>query len=89
MAGAICVDLGQPMRLPLIWRNGRVICEQEDRDCYGRIVAVCSANGRDINAEMARQGWALEYKQYSDGRYADEEAQARKAKRGLWAGTFC
>jgi len=72
----------------LIGRNGRVVCQEEDRDRYGRIVAVCQANGREINAELIRQGWALEYKQYSDGRYSDEEVDARKAKRGLWAGKF-
>lgn len=72
----------------IVGRNGRVTCAEEERDRYGRIVAVCRANGRDINAEMIRQGWAVEYKQYSDGRYADEEAEARKAKRGLWSGKF-
>ena len=72
----------------LIGRNGRVSCQEEDRDRYGRIVAVCQANGRDINAELIRQGWALEYKQYSDGRYSGDEAEAREAKRGLWAGKF-
>ncbi len=72
----------------IIGRNGQVTCREEDRDRYGRIVAVCQANGREINAELVRQGWALEYKQYSDGRYSREEAEARKAKRGLWAGRF-
>jgi endonuclease YncB( thermonuclease family) len=72
----------------LIGRNGRVNCREEDRDRYGRIVAVCESNGSEINAELIRQGWALEYKQYSDGRYAGDEAEARKAKRGLWAGKF-
>jgi endonuclease YncB( thermonuclease family) len=45
-------------------------------------VATCEANGREINAEPARQGWTVEYEQYSDGRYSDEEA--RRVKRGLW-----
>lgn len=72
----------------LIGRNGRVSCREEDRDRYGRSVAVCEAGGREINGELVRQGWAVEYGQYSDGRYADGEAEARNAKRGLWAGTF-
>jgi endonuclease YncB( thermonuclease family) len=72
----------------LIGRNGRVSCQEEDRDRYGRVVAVCHANGRDINGELIRQGWAVEYGQYSNGRYSDEETEARQAKRGLWAGTF-
>ena len=72
----------------IIGRNGQVSCQQEDRDRYGRVVAVCTANGRNINAELVRQGWAIEHSQYSDGRFADEEAEAHHAKRGLWAGTF-
>jgi endonuclease YncB( thermonuclease family) len=72
----------------IIGRNGRVTCREEDRDRYGRIVATCEADEREINAEMVRQGWAVEYEQYSDGRYSDEEEEAQSAKRGLWAGTF-
>jgi hypothetical protein len=65
-----------------------VICEEEDRDRYGRVVSVCTSNGRSINAELIRQGWAIEYKQYSDGRFFSQEQEARDAKRGLWAGRF-
>ena len=72
----------------IIGRNGRVNCKEQDRDRYGRIVATCDVNGRDIGGELIRQGWAVEYTQYSDGRYSGEEAEARRAKRGLWAGTF-
>jgi endonuclease YncB( thermonuclease family) len=72
----------------LIGRNGRVTCEPKDRDRYGRIVAICRTRGRDLNAEMVRQGWAVEYTQYSDGRYSALEAEARIERRGLWSGTF-
>lgn len=72
----------------IIGRNGRVACKEQDRDRYGRIVATCEANGQDIAGELIRQGWAIEYTQYSDGRYSNEEKEARQAKRGLWAGTF-
>lgn len=72
----------------ILGRNGRVNCKEQDRDRYGRIVAVCEANGRDIGGELVRQGWAVEYTQYSDGRYSGEEAEAQRAKRGLWVGTF-
>ena len=72
----------------LIGRSGRVECQEEDRDRYGRIVAVCSTSERELNAEMVRQGWALEYSEYSDGRYTDDQEEARQARRGLWAGTF-
>ena len=55
----------------IIGRNGRVNCKEQDRDRYGRIVATCDANGRDIGGELIRQGWAVEYTQYSDGRYSE------------------
>jgi len=84
----LCGSRASEALAALIGRNGRVRCEEEDRDRYGRVVAVCTANGLDVNAELIRQGWAIEYSQYSDGRYADEEAEARRAKRGLWAGEF-
>jgi len=72
----------------IIGRNGRVSCREQDRDRYGRIVATCEANGQDIAGELIRHGWAVEYTQYSDGRYSGEEKEAQRAKRGLWAGTF-
>jgi endonuclease YncB( thermonuclease family) len=37
---------------------------------------------------MVRSGWAVDFRRYSKGAYADEEAQARAARRGLWAGEF-
>jgi endonuclease YncB( thermonuclease family) len=62
-----------------------VACKSWDRDRYDRLLAVCSVGNPavDINGEMVRQGWAVGY-----GGYRDEEAQARKAKRGLWQGEF-
>jgi endonuclease YncB( thermonuclease family) len=72
----------------LIGRNGRLTCSEIDRDRYGRIVAECSRGDVIVNAELVRSGWALEYKAYSDGRYSDEEREARAAKIGLWQGTF-
>lgn len=73
----------------LVGRSGRVTCFEEDRDRYGRIVAECvTPDNVVINAEMVRAGWALEYRQYSDGRYDREEAEAKAARRGIWQGRF-
>lgn len=73
----------------LIGRSGRVSCVEEDRDRYGRVVAECSTvSGTNLNREMVRAGWAIEYSQYSDGRYTSAQAEAKAAKRGLWAGGF-
>ncbi|HWW46524.1 MAG TPA: thermonuclease family protein [Xanthobacteraceae bacterium] len=72
----------------MIGRNGRVSCTPKERDKYGRIVAVCRTGTIELNREMIRRGWAVEYTKYSDGRYAKDEAEAMAGRRGLWAGSF-
>ena len=57
-------------------------------ESYGRDVSLCTAGGRDLSEAMVRSGHALELQQYSRGRYADAEREARNARRGLWAGDF-
>ena len=64
-----------------------VTCVEKDRDRYGRIVAVCSAGGEDLNAWMVSEGLAVAYQTYSKDYVALEE-RAKRFKRNLWAGTF-
>ena len=66
--------------------GGRSIaCQERDRDRYGRVVAVCSASGMDLNAWMVAEGWAFAYRRYSNA-YVGEESAARAARRGVWRG---
>ena len=67
--------------------DGQLECEERDRDRYGRIVAVCRQDGRDINAWLVAEGWALAYRRYSRA-YVDEEQRARAARKGMWRGAF-
>ncbi len=80
---------GQQAALALADRIGRrpVTCEGRDTDRYGRSVAVCRLDRVDLNGWMVREGWALAYRAYSTA-YADEEAAAQRARRGLWRGSF-
>lgn len=69
--------------------GGRPIsCIERDRDRYGRIVVQCSVSGRDIGAWMVRQGYAIRYTAYAGMSYLSDEAAARLARRGVWAGRF-
>lgn len=81
---------GQKAALALADKIGAatITCEQKDIDRYQRIVAVCSLGELDLNGWLVNEGLAIEYVRYSDGRYVDEQAAAREARRGLWAGTF-
>lgn len=65
----------------------QVHCDQKDIDRYGRIVAVCFADGKDINREMVREGRAVAYRKYSRD-YIEDEEYARKHKLGVWQGQF-
>lgn len=62
-----------------------VSCHARDRDDYGRVVAACSVGGVDLGQRLVSEGWAWDYRQYSRGRYARAEADARDAERGVWA----
>ena len=80
---------GQVAALALSDRIGEapISCEPRDTDRYGRTVAVCRKGAEDLNAWMVAQGHAVAFRRYSSD-YAGQEAQARAAKRGIWAGTF-
>src|SRR4051812_44581875 len=60
-----------------------VVCSGAEHDRYGRLLARCRAGEDDLNRRQVSGGWALAY-----GGYDDAEAEARAARRGLWAGTF-
>ena len=66
----------------LTWRR-ETVCRVVETDTYARGLAFCAVEGRDINAQLVRDGLAVAY-----GHFAEEEAAARVARRGLWAGTF-
>ena len=62
-------------------------CSILETDRYRRLVVTCTSAGRDINAEMVRQGWAIAYRQHGL-EYVSAEAEAIEAKRGIWQGHF-
>ena len=69
-------------------RGKMVRCdERHGVDQYGRIAAVCTADGIDVNAAMVDSGLALAYRQHSLA-YVPNEERAKAAKKGLWAGAF-
>ena len=64
-----------------------VRCQGKERDRYGRLVAVCYHQGKDLNAWMVRRGWALAYRRYSHD-YVGQERKAKARQAGIWAGRF-
>ena len=63
-----------------------VVVKVKNTDRYGRTVGVVFCDGRDINLEMLKAGYAWHYKHYDkSAAYAEAESSARAARRGLWA----
>ena len=48
-------------RLQALTAGRSIVCQEKDRDRYGRIVAICRAAGEDLGAIMVREGlaWAF------------------------------
>jgi endonuclease YncB( thermonuclease family) len=65
-----------------------VQCIEVDRDRYKRAVAVCTVGGMDIADWLVRNGFALDWPQYSKDVYAAAEAEAKREQRGMWTGSF-
>ena len=94
-SGQLCMAAGQRWRcglragLALADKIGRrpVACVGRDRDRYGRVVTVCRVGGEDLGAWLVGNGLALAYRRYSTD-YVQQEAEARSARRSLWAGEF-
>jgi endonuclease YncB( thermonuclease family) len=68
---------------------GRLVnCTPVAEDQYGRTVATCSVGGADIGEWLVRNGLALDWPQYSKGKYASAQREADRSGRGIWAGSY-
>jgi len=72
-------------RLAELVEGRKVECTALDRDAYGRIIAICAADGFDVNATLVDEGFAWAFTRYSD-QYAQREAAAKAAGIGIWQG---
>jgi endonuclease YncB( thermonuclease family) len=65
-----------------------VSCTPVSEDQYGRSVAICSVGGVDLGEWLVRNGLALDWPQYSKGKYSSAERDADRSGRGMWAGSY-
>ena len=62
----------------------------DNRGKYGRLLRYIEIDGKDIGAELIKQGFAFSYKKYPHERlteYNQFEARAKKGATGLWSDT--
>ena len=65
-----------------------VSCLPINLDRYGRTVATCSVGGADLGEWLVKNGLALDWPQYSKGKYDALQRAAEQAGRGMWAGSY-
>jgi endonuclease YncB( thermonuclease family) len=66
-----------------------VTCTFVEWDRYGRFVGDCyRADGDAAAAWLVGAGHATDWPRHSGGAYANHQAEARQAKRGIWRGEF-
>jgi len=55
-----------------------------------RHIGICTVAGETatLNQLVVRQGFALNFEPYAHGRFKDDEAGAKAARKGLWKGCF-
>ena len=65
-----------------------VSCNPINLDRYGRTVATCAVGGADLGEWLVRNGLAVDWPQYSHGRYDAVQREAEQAGRGMWKGSY-
>jgi len=65
-----------------------VSCIPMSLDRYGRTLATCSVGGVDLGEWLVRNGLALDWPQYSKGKFDPIQRKAEHAGRGMWAGSY-
>lgn len=65
-------------------RGRTVACDPKTKDRYGRTIAICRADDRDLGADMVSAGMAWAFVRYSRD-YVEQEEAARAAGLGVHA----
>lgn len=69
--------------------NRRTVnCLPINLDRYGRTVATCNVSGADLGAWLVHSGLALDWPQYSKGKYGAYQRAAETAGSGIWKGSY-
>jgi endonuclease YncB( thermonuclease family) len=66
-----------------LYQGRRAVCDAIETDRYGRTVATCRVDGRDMGAVLVANGYARAYLRYTD-LYLETEKEAVVAGRGIF-----
>lgn len=91
--GQMCAGPSGAYDCGMVARNGLIRLSQkgsvecfgpgDEQDRYGRTLVTCRSGEDDLGQQMVSLGLAV-----ADGDYHMAEVEARRAQRGVWAGSF-
>jgi micrococcal nuclease len=89
LSGIDAPELAQPNGVQARNALEKMIMGQNVKlDCSGcsfnRQTCHVTVDGKDIETELVRQGWAYDSPRFSHGAYAPEQAKAQQAHAGVW-----
>lgn len=66
-----------------------ITVDVQSQDSWGRYIAYVYSDGRDISLLMLQEGMAWHFVKYDNtAKYSAAEADAKRAKKGLWADKY-
>jgi endonuclease YncB( thermonuclease family) len=71
-------------RLQALTAGRSMVCQEKERDRYGRIVAICRVSGEDLGAILVREGLAWAFVRYRSD-YIGQEVKAKVDRLGVHA----
>ena len=83
-----CGELSKQKLKEKISDNMISCIKEKKKDLYQRIIAECFLNGESLSSFMVRNGYAFDYKRYSNKKYAQDEKYAKINKLGIWKMKF-
>lgn len=84
-AGTTC-GIAAAAALGQLVAGSTLVWTVRNRDRWGRLVVTAQLpDGTDLGAALVATGWAVLWERYGGARYQDQQAEARRALRGVWA----
>mgnify|MGYP001338894875 CR=1 FL=1 len=83
-----CGDISKKKLEEKISDNKVTCINEKNKNIYNRIIAECFIGKESLSKYMVRSGYAFDYKQYSKGKYSDDEIYAKKNNNGMWKMKF-
>src|SRR5437868_1333649 len=78
----------RPRMISMLLSRNAPSCVRSFRRISTSVPWRCSVAGIDLGEWLVRNGLALDWPQYSKGRYAAAQREADQAGRGMWVGSY-